>query len=335
MLILLTLSYIFIFQACSALKYTDKDFQKGFYGPGKETVGSRPNSTSNCGCGTSMMGFPAGRMGYAPAAAGRIVGGQAVKPRYALPFMAQLVINWDDRTEEIFCGGSLINSKYVLTAAHCVYDKTRFKPYPRRITVYLGLHNKYNSMAAKNENHKQVIPACSPRYKGCVKIPSNYTQKPLDDDIAIVKLSKKANMDAFVAPICLNPHCSSASGPPIGEAALIAGWGQNGGDSPELNYGGVDIEPFNKKTCSSHSCSITEGKQLCAHSLSTNICTGDAGGPLYLMNNGRYTLVGVASANAGCYNFQKASIYTDICRYMNFILAFSSDGWCANSCKDC
>jgi hypothetical protein len=47
---------------------------------------------------------------------GRIVNGK-VTQRHELPFMAALV-NKDFH----FCGGSLIDSKHVLTAAHCVHQ---------------------------------------------------------------------------------------------------------------------------------------------------------------------------------------------------------------------
>ena len=52
-----------------------------------------------------------------------IVGGKDSKPG-EFPYMALLSSSADQNSPKYHCGGSLINKRYVLTAAHCHSDQT-------------------------------------------------------------------------------------------------------------------------------------------------------------------------------------------------------------------
>ena len=68
----------------------------------------------------------------------KIVGGEEAPPG-AYPWMAALISGDCSSTYYNcqFCGGSLIDANWIVTAAHCVEDITN----PDEVDVLLGVHN--------------------------------------------------------------------------------------------------------------------------------------------------------------------------------------------------
>ncbi|KAB1276180.1 Cationic trypsin, partial [Camelus dromedarius] len=99
-----------------------------------------------------------------------------------------------------FCGGSLINSQWVVSAAHC---------YKSSIQVRLG---EYNINVV--EGNEQFISASK-----IIRHPS-YNSNTLDNDIMLIKLKTAATLNSRVASISLPTSCASA-----GTKCLISGWG--------------------------------------------------------------------------------------------------------------
>ena len=75
----------------------------------------------------------------------RVVDGQSVKEG-AIPHQAAIRHSDKGLDKEIFCGGTILSAKYVLTAAHCTYDMSS-----REIIVTVG-HLNYHYRAALVEN---------------------------------------------------------------------------------------------------------------------------------------------------------------------------------------
>ena len=103
-----------------------------------------------------------------------------------------------------FCGGTLLSSDTVLTAAHCRTSVSNFD-------VKLGMHHVY-----QNDNvrvYKPIKWIDHPNYKI-----TNY-----DNDFAIIKLSENVEMRAGkIGPACLPDPATSYDD----VDATVTGWGR-------------------------------------------------------------------------------------------------------------
>lgn len=132
----------------------------------------------------------------------KIVGGRSATNN-EFPWMAALVYE-----DVIICGGSVINDRYVLTAAHCVVSLTGKKR--RKLRVYVKLFDKREMNSALYRRTKSVH--LHPAY-------NVYTS---ENDMALLKLNKKVPFSAQLQPICLPcPDVNLTAG----ENVTVIGWG--------------------------------------------------------------------------------------------------------------
>lgn len=239
-----------------------------------------------------------------------IVGGNVTTHR-SWPWMAKLeVLNPDEVTYKFLCGGSIISSRYMLTAAHCFspvperaqnYRVVFFSPRPgrtlERIVEKIVIHEKYSSY-------------------------SHYY------DIAAVRFDRDL-LRPFM-PICL-PTPSYASRQLAEKVAHVIGWGSTkfgGPSSKELRE--VELPIWSNEECKKvfdplHSQHIDKGivpAQLCAGRREGGVdaCQGDSGGPLmYLDEKKRWTLVGIVSFGHSCASPNFPGVYTRTPSYMDWI----------------
>ncbi|XP_037791266.1 trypsin-like, partial [Penaeus monodon] len=124
----------------------------------------------DAGCGRKMVG---GRESLL-----RIIGGREAS-RGSWPWQVAVL----NRFKEVFCGGTLISSQWVLTAAHCVR---------KRLYVRLAEHD------IRAYDHQEV----EMRVESYFTHP-NYDEETIDSDIALLKLPRHASFSRYILPACL------------------------------------------------------------------------------------------------------------------------------------
>ncbi|NWZ99627.1 GRAB protein, partial [Nesospiza acunhae] len=189
---------------------------------------------------------------------GRIIGGREVKP-HSRPYMAYLEIT--NGSKPIYCGGFLIRSDAVLSAAHCV-DK-------KGVTVTLGAHN-----IKRQEQSQQKIRA------GKWVIHPQYSRKDGKNDIVLLKLKEKAKINDNVQCISIPKENERVR---AGDLCTVSGWGwtsEKGVMSDVLME--VELEVQNEEICEQVSCKFQCESMICVGDENSEEATshGDSGGPL-------------------------------------------------------
>jgi len=221
------------------------------------------------------------------------------------------------------CGGSVINSSVVLTAAHCMYryyKNAPAEPYKaNELTVVMGtLLRTERTTDTKQYSIKKII-----------KHPNYNLDNNLNDIAILIIDGSIPSSDPFIQPIPLRTQPITDN-----EACRIDGWGTlyHGSTSASVALRTANITTINKDLCTMSyetiPLHVLEG-MFCAGVWlgGKDSCQGDSGGPLSC--NG--ILTGVVSWGAGCGDAMFPGIYTDVHRYHAWILENSNTDTKSNS----
>jgi len=202
---------------------------------------------------------------------------------------------WMNKTEKFYhCGGTLINTWYVLTAAHC------HEPQQKIVEVVLGESNTLSDPDCPAFEDTCNNPKVQRKSVANVIIHHGHDsgEKGSQNDIALVKMKTEAQLNIFVQPVCLplpeynlknifyNPVQNSAR-------ATVVGWG----GSVQNSQGELNLEVFRKHCLfttklqkgeiqihQNSKCGSIDSSKLCANNdrTKTGSCRGDSGGGLYI-----------------------------------------------------
>jgi secreted trypsin-like serine protease len=272
----------------------------------------------------------------------RVVGG-SVASTATYPWQAAVVFSatnpyqGQNPHQRQFCGGSLITSRIVITAAHCVYDLDpdcnptissqnlclpndpggdgTMKLDPNDVDVVLG------------QSTLSTAPASSELPVQAVKYQSNYNPNYNNDkvpryDVAYLVLAAPGSTQT---PIKVAGSDEGALWDP-GSPVDVSGWGSTSSCLPGQSYCGpttdtlraATVQVISDTNCGSvlsYGTNFDPATMVCAGYPSGGVdsCQGDSGGPLEAaLEGGGYRLVGITSWGNGCAQPNLPGVYTRV-----------------------
>jgi chymotrypsin len=211
---------------------------------------------------------------------GRIVGGNIVTP-HSHPHQVGLLFR-GTLGKESLCGGSLITTRSVLTAAHC-------PSLTRSCQVILGAHQ-----ITTVEPSQQRFNVDQSAYR----IHPAYSLTSFQHDIAIIILPTAATLNNFVTLAVLPALGTTDSF--AGALSTVTGWGRT---SDLSTSGSTHLRWAQNRVITNEACSqfsnLISQSVLCTSTAGGSPCVGDSGGPLTVQSEGVRVQIGVVSFGPG------------------------------------
>ncbi|XP_026704429.1 coagulation factor IX [Athene cunicularia] len=230
----------------------------------------------------------------------RVVGGTD-SMRGEVPWQVHLV-NSDNVG---FCGASIINEKWVVTAAHCLKSGVS-------ITAVAG---EYNTNEDDNtEQRRKVVKVIPhPTY--------NATINEHHNDIALLELDQPLNFNSYVTPICIGSREFTNALLKHG-MGTVSGWGSTLFRGRPATILQILKVPFvDRPTCLKSTSTTILQNMFCAGfpAGGSDTCGGDSGGPYTTEIEGTWFLTGITSWGEECAKPGKYGIYTRVSKYLKWI----------------
>jgi len=242
------------------------------------------------------------------------------------------------------CGGTLVASNWVVTAAHCIVDAGT--PKKDDLTVLLGAFDFANDDDTKRKDVAlEIDPIVHEDY-------NNPNQ--LSNDIALLKLAESVDLNMYT-PACMAAKDADYTG----KNGRVYGWGSLAScpaqDPSVLQEVEVNIisdeacsaqesdsvtvsNPTNPTECITDSSSY-EGRiseeMLCAGAPGKDSCQGDSGGPFTVKSEetNQHDLVGVVSWGDGCAADGMFGVYAEVAKLRDWIDAKIEENGGATFCN--
>ncbi|KAL4623193.1 chymotrypsin-like elastase family member 2A [Arapaima gigas] len=235
----------------------------------------------------------------------RVVNGVDARP-YSWPWQISLQYLRDTEWRHT-CGGSLIATNWVMTAAHCIDKSKTYRVYVGKYNLVVEEPGSYAIAAEKlivNEKWNPIFVA-------------------LGNDIALVKLSEHVTLSDHIQLGCIPPAGSIL---PNDYPCYITGWGRlytNGPIADKLQQALMPV--VDHAICSQPDWwgPAIRTTMVCAGGDGIVAgCNGDSGGPLNCRNSdGVWEVHGIASfvSGLGCNYQKKPTVFTRVSAFNDWI----------------
>lgn len=210
-----------------------------------------------------------------------VVGGRDAA-RQAWPWQAALFATSLGPSDGHFCGGTVIAPRWILTAAHCIYEEGLLAP------ELIGIMAGSNSLS---EERGQVIARADALF-----LNARYL---LDEnaDLGLIRLTQDLPLGAAVKAVGLAGPADAALRA-AGKEGIVTGWGATdtfGEDLPDL------LQEARLPIAGARRCAelVDTEQQLCGGRPEggASACFGDSGGPFVVQDaGGAWRQVGITSA---------------------------------------
>ncbi|XP_056399147.1 transmembrane protease serine 3-like isoform X2 [Hyla sarda] len=236
--------------------------------------------------------------GRSSAESQRIVGGS---PSAWGRWPWQVSLHWDGRH---VCGGSIISSQWVMSAAHCFV-----------LSNFLTVARWKVHAGSTSPNPSTSHSVQSIYYNGL------YNPETNDYDVALLKTSQPMGFSETLRPVCLPRTRQQFQ---TRGNCWISGWGhvsEGGQLSPVLREAKVHLISNQLCNQSSYYPGLISARMLCAGYLDGKVdsCQGDSGGPLVCQEGGLWWQVGIVSWGEGCGRPNRPGVYTNLTTLLDWV----------------
>ncbi|XP_039462931.1 coagulation factor VII-like [Oreochromis aureus] len=205
------------------------------------------------------------------------------------------------------CGAIILSDRWILTAAHCVYQKPS-----TMLHITVGEHDIRED--EKTEQRRRVLK---------VVCHEDYNVTSSDSDLALLKLHRPVKLGRHVVPICLPARNSTFTQTlETVRNSTVSGWGrlaQFGSTSRYLQR--LQLPRVPVQECRLHSGLNITKNMICAGFKrgGPDACGGNGGGPLVTQYKKTWFLTGVVSWGKGCGQENMYGVYTKVTNFLDWI----------------
>lgn len=199
------------------------------------------------------------------------------------PFQVSLHYSYND---DFICGGSIISTKFVLTAAHCMFYRWGGLMPPIIVIVAAG-RPKLNETAWRSFEVANIT------------LHPLFNRTSMNNDLALVEIDGKFETNSLVSQIDVGKHVTTL----VYNNCIITGWNQDSYEFQVMEVVLIDCTNYPRHICTNKK-----------YPESTK-CINNAGNPLVCDNK----LVGVLSVESDCTDPNQLYIFENIRHSMSWL----------------